>query len=194
MGTSIYNPLFIHIGQSLPSAPLPSHSYPKATMPAEQMLNPERYPTDTKLLLCQLAYDAKEGNTWEDILDRFINHPIITRLHRTSSMDFANIKADDLSTLVLGIINDTVSKLDAADASGTTVKRPRGRRPQRSSHDEKLIEESAVGLEYFQPSNQQGRELLLSCCGKLHKLCVAEIKRKLSNNRKEFNQLLSQLT
>lgn len=163
-------------------------------MPAEQTLNLDKYPTDTKLLLCQLVYDAKEGNTWEDILDRFINHPIITRLHGTSIMEFANIKADGLSTLVIGIINDTVSKVKAADTSGTTVKQPRGRRSQRNSHDEKLIEESVVGLEFFQLCDHQGRELLILCCGKLHKLCVAEIKRKLSNNRKEFSQLMSQLT
>lgn len=159
-----------------------------------EIVSVDKYPTDAKLLLCQLVYDAKDDNSWQDICDRYISHPIITRLHGADDSEVTDIKPETLSSLIIAIINDTISKPGIVDNQDTASKRPRGRRSHKNDQNVRPIEQSSVELEYFQQSNEGGRELLASCCNKLQETRVAEIKRKLSSNRKEFGQLLSQLT
>ncbi|KAG0690725.1 hypothetical protein C6P40_001670, partial [Pichia californica] len=95
-------------------------------------------PIDVKLLLCQLVIDAKEGNTWHDIYDKYINHPLVTTLHNKEAPIITNISEEELAAFVIKIINETVSSIDISETTTVAVKRPRGRQFLNSSDIENL--------------------------------------------------------
>lgn len=149
------------------------------------------YPTDVKLLLLQLVQESKQHTDWQDIIDRFTNHPILTRLHNLKNV---TLNKDEVASLVSTIIN---SSLENERKLKRSVRRSRGRRPkdeniQNVSEAEINLEE-AKDLSYFQVQNGVGRTLLVHVCTLLHHKRVDEIKNQLDMNKKQFASMLKEI-
>lgn len=147
------------------------------------------YPTDVKLLLLQLIHESKEHNHWQDIIDRFTNHPILTQLHNLKNL---SLNEDGVSELASTIIN---SALKQEKESRLSIKRSRGRRPKdeniQNLSEFKLNSKDAKRLSYFQQPNSVGRTLLIHVSTMLHHQRVEEIKKQLDLNKKQFAALLT---
>lgn len=122
----------------------------------------DKYPTDVRLLLCQLVQDAKEESTWEDIYERFINHPLVLRVHRGESGTIRDAAtAEELPALVREILSDAVGG-PAGEVAG-----------------------EAAALPAALPAALAGPALAL-CCTRLHRRAVAALRRQLAARRRDF--------
>jgi hypothetical protein len=157
----------------------------------ETSLNLDKYPTDVKLLLCQLVYDSREENNWQDIKDRFINHPIVTKLNKIQNL---NLSVEDLPILIVNIVNTTIKDEKELKSSH---KRSGGRKSKeesiQNSFDKEINLEESKNLEYFQTLNSNGRDILSHVCTVLHHLRVDEIKNQLETNKEQFAALLKEI-
>lgn len=127
----------------------------------------DKYPTDVRLLLCQLVQDAKEESTWEDIYERFINHPLVLRVHRGESGTIRDAAtAEELPALVREILSDAVGGPAGEAAPPPPPPTPAAAAPAA-------------------PAALAGPALAL-CCTRLHRRAVAALRRQLAARRCDF--------
>lgn len=158
----------------------------------------EHYPLDVQLLLCQLVQDAKEDSTWNEILTKFVAHPILTRLHpKSRSYIVSTLTVENIPEVFTLILKDVISN------SAKPVRSRRGPRNARNVSSASLdlnLVDSSISVEdvidlskFIANAGSDGREILTRCCTLLHNACVSEIRQKLDSNKREFSTILQQM-
>lgn len=155
--------------------------------------NPIEYPTDIKLLLCQLVHDSKESDSWNDIIDKLNNHPILTQLHQVD-IESLGIDSENISVIIVTVIKDTLTRFDGKPSTPK-----RGRPPSKNKLSSSSVSKDvpdidttqSSNIKYFQPGNKSiGSECLTRCCSILHHKRVQEIKDQLAQNKQLFATIL----
>lgn len=162
------------------------------------MMDLEQLPTNAKLLLCQIVVEAKNDQTWQDILNKFGQHPVLRNLDKIDIGELS-IKPETVPELVKQIIAQTVSKHSPEPKTPGRRFRSTAKQSQESdlqSHGPALkelnsITSSSNPVDFHEPV---ARELLTRTINTLHKQRVQEIKQQLTNNKKQFAIHLKNIT
>lgn len=150
-----------------------------------------QYPTNLKLLLCQLVYDSKPETSWNDIWEKFMSHPMVTQLHGSDHIDLA---PQDLHGIVADVINSALS--DNAGHLKQTTRRLRGgsAADTPTAANQTVAPSDAVEPQYYQKANERGHDILGKTCIYLYHRRMEEIRAQLATKKKEFALLVNEQT